>query len=472
MEKVNSDKKACAKTGSLYRIPVGSFIQDGMTVLWDDDRWRKELAAFKKTGMNYLIFSPSVTMTDTEVNTIYPSDIKQFRDGYIGIDCIDACLRNCEKAGIKVFIALNQDPEMKKDGHFWTMGTRISKTEPEECVRYWRKNAEISNQLADELVRMYKSKYPNAFYGWYWVHEFWNYTICTYAYENKDPDRYKDFVAPDPKVYTDILGLEALSPILDHLTQIDPSMPMLFSSFYNPTLCRPESLTRLWADVFSVTRFRPGDIWAPMDGIGCGLMNLNILDEWTAAAKKATEANENLHFWINNELFVTYADWDTGKIIKDAAGEVALLDRMVKQIEITSKYAENNVLFAWNHYYSPYNALPGYYKTYMQYVDTGRIEQNAPSAVDAESISVVKCGVNYFVSWDVPYDDTGIAAYKIYKENEMVVNIHPSRRDMYGLRPAIDNHCSVSTTGHYEIEAVDFAGNASPRTFFTVGQRQ
>lgn len=468
MEKIDSAAKAYSQGSTDYRIPVGSFIQDGMTLVWDDNRWQKELAAFRETGMRYLIFSPSFATTDRESRTLYPSDRKEFRDGYVGVDCIDACLRNCEKAGVKVFIALNQDAEMKKDGHFWTMGTRVSKTKPEVCIDYWRKNTEISNELSDELYSLYKSKYPNAFYGWYWVHEFWNYTLCTYAYEQKDPVGLRDYIAPDPKVYTDILALEALSPVLDHLTEIDPAMPMLFSSFYNPTLCRPESMERLWSDVFSVTRFRPGDIWAPMDGIGGGLMNLDILDEWTAAAKRATEANENLHFWINNELFVTYVDWDTGKITKYAAGEVALIDRMVRQIEITSKYAENNVLFAWNHYYSPCNALPGYHKAYMQYVNSGALEADPPAAIDAGGISVRKCGSNYYLNWDVPYDDTGIAAYNLYRQGELVVHIHPDRRDAFGFRPSIVHHWSVSGAGDYEIEAVDFAGNVSPRTAFAV----
>ena len=450
-----------------YRIPVGSFIQDYMTAYWDDSRWQNELAVMKEAGMNYLIFSPSVVKDDLNgyVRTIYPSKIAELQDGYGGIDCIDACLRNCEQAGMKVFIALNQDP-----GQFWSMGWKISNTQPDMLTQYWQKNTELSNKVANELYSLYKSKYQHAFYGWYWVHEFWNYTICTNAYENKDPnsEKYQDKVAADPTVYTDIFAKEALSPVLDHLTTIDSAMPMMFSTFCNPTLCLPESQTRLWTDIIKNTSFRPGDIWAPMDNMGGGLMTLDILDTWTAATKKAAEANSNLHFWINNEEQVVYADWNTGKQTQPMDDEVATLDRCVKQIEITSKYAEQNVFFTWNHYYSPYNTMPGYNQTYMQYIQTGSIEKNAPSAIDLNDLYVSKSHNTYSITWKAPADDTGIANYNIYKDNELIAHLHPNRFETSGKKPVLATKYTGLAAGEYEIEAIDFAGNASAKLKFTV----
>lgn len=466
-----STNEADAASDADYRVPCGSFIQDYMTASWSDTRWQQELAAMKKAGMDMLIFSPSVVMGDDgqAAYTLYPSKIAEFSAGYVGQDRVDACLRNCEQAGVKVFVALNQDPS-SQPGHFWQFGWKVSDTQPDVLTQYWQKNAEISNKLADELYSLYKSKYPDAFYGWYWVHEFWNYTILTNAYENKDPnaDEYKDKVASDPKVYTDILANEALNPVLDHLTEIDPSMPMLFSSFKNPTLCTSSAYEKMWSDVFSVTRFRPGDIWAPMDGMGNDLSDFDTLDEWTAASKRAADVNSNLHFWINNELQVNYVNRTTGAS-DDNGGEIALLDRTVKQIAITAKYAEQNVFFTWNHFMSPYNVLPGYNETYMQYVTTGTMEKNPPSAVDVSKIRVLKVyDSTYYVSWKEPRDDVGVAEYKIYKDNQLIKLLHGKRID-YGGTVTVPTSLSLEE-GEYEIEALDFAGNASPRVKFTVNE--
>lgn len=435
-----------------YRIPSGSFIQDYMTQDWTDARWQQELSAMKEAGMTYLIFSPSISVDEKDgtVRAIYPTNLQEFKQGYIGVDCIDACLKNCQQLGIKVFIALNQSSK------FWDFGWKISDTEPDAYTAFWKNNARISNEVANELYTMYKSKYPDAFYGWYWVHEFWNYTICTNTYEGNCPMTSPDSWSKDPTVYTNIIAKEAFSPVLDYLTQLDPSMPMMFSNFANQSLCKTSSNTKFWGDIIRNTSFRPGDIMAPMDGIGAKGVTIENLDAWTASYKTAADTNNNLHLWSNNETF------------KDN-GEIALLDRLVQQISITSKYAEKNITFTWNHYYSPYNTLKGFNDTYMSYVKTGTIEKNPPNAVSSTSIksSKVSSG-SYKISWDTPKDDTGIAVYNIYKGSTLVSHIYATRHDVTKTDPIMPTSCTVNSWGFYKIEAIDFAGNKSPMTSFFV----
>lgn len=437
-------------TSTEWRVPVGSFIQDYMTAGWSDARWQEELTAMKEAGMDILIFSPSLIVNQGSCRVNYPTRIPEYESGYIGVDCVDACLRNCEQAGVKVFIALNQDPQ-SGEGHFWNFGWHISTSQPDVLEQYWANNAKITNELADDLYGMYKSKYPNAFYGWYWVHEFWNFSIITRAYDGKPAD---DDTAADPTVYTDIIANDAFNPVLDHLTALDSSMPMLFSSFNNSGLCTSTAMCKMWTAIISKTHFRAGDIWAPMDGLGSGGISMNNLEEWTAAQKKASEANSNLHFWINNE-----------EQIANQGDRVATIDRVVAQVTTTAKYAEQNVFFTWNHYYSPYNVLPGYNETYMQYVTTGKIEKNAPNAVDPGTITISKYSDGYLLKWKAPSDDVGVCEYNIYHNGALVTNVHPFRGDE-GPKAGISLSAYVTDAGTYEIEAVDFAGNVSAKTAF------
>ncbi len=450
---LGATSSACTNKKETYRVPVGSFVQDYMTRNWSDSRWQQELSAMKKGGMKYLIFSPSVIMDEKNgtVRTIYPSNIPELKKGYDGVDCIDACLRNCQKAGIKVFIALNQSYK------FWDFGWKISTTQPDVYTDYWKNNATLSNEIANELYSMYKAKYKDAFYGWYWVHEFWNYTICTNTYEGNCPAASPDNWAQDPSVYTDIIAQQAFNPVLDNLTKLDARMPMMFSNFANQALCKSESNAKFWSEIIKKTKFRPGDIMAPMDSIGGTGVTLDTLDAWTAGYKKAADTNRALHLWSNNETFV------------NNTAEIALLDRVTQQIKITSKYAENNITFTWNHYYSPYNTLKGFNDTYMNYVKAGTIEKNAPSAVSAASIVVSSAADDqYKIDWKAPYDDTGIAVYNIYKDNSLVSHIYATRQDTTGIDPTLNTFYTVDKTGDYQIEALDFAGNKSPLTTFHV----
>ncbi|HEY5563642.1 MAG TPA: DUF4434 domain-containing protein [Clostridiaceae bacterium] len=435
-----------------YRVPCGSFVQYYMTQSWTDARWQQELKSMKKAGMKYLIFSPSVSVDETSgiTSAIYPTNLPEFKKGYIGVDCTDAVLRNCQKAGMKVFIALNIGSK------FWNFGWNISGTQPDAYTAYWRNNARISNEVASELYSMYKSKYPDAFYGWYWVQEFWNYTICTNTYEGNCPASSPDSWAKDPKVYTDIIAKEAFSPVLDHLTQLDLSMPMMLSPFANQTLCKASSNARFWGDIIRNTRFRPGDIMAPQDSIGAHGVTIENLDAWTSSYKTGVDANSNLHLWSNNETFLDN-------------GESTLLDRLVQQISITSKYAEQNITFTWNHYYSPYNTLKGFNETYMSYVKTGMIEKNPPHSVNVSSIKSSKLSDGtYKISWHAPKDDTGIAVYNIYKGSTLVSHIYATRRDMTNTDPTLNTFCTMKEGGVYTIEAIDFAGNKSSMTSFSV----
>ena len=60
------------------------------------------------------------------------------------------------KNGIKVFVGLNFNER------WWKV---------DYDARWLLEQMEMGNKVADELVVLYKEKYPDAMYGWYWVWE-------------------------------------------------------------------------------------------------------------------------------------------------------------------------------------------------------------------------------------------------------------------------------------------------------------
>src|SRR5690606_17006748 len=121
----------------------------------------------------------------------------------------------------------------------------------------------VGNLVADELFERYATKYPNAFYGWYWVWEV----------ANVDPLRLPE----GQRVLA-----EAINVNLDHLNARYPSMPIMLAPFMNYRLGSAKEYADMWKQVFAQTRFKAGDIFAPQDCVGAGGLKLELVSEWFA----------------------------------------------------------------------------------------------------------------------------------------------------------------------------------------------
>src|SRR4051794_29028449 len=88
-----------------HPIARGTFIQEWLVPDWTDAQWQAEFRFLREVGMEYLVFGSTA---DSKARvTFYPTALPGYRlaDGYS--NTIDACLRNAEKAGFKVFLGLN-----------------------------------------------------------------------------------------------------------------------------------------------------------------------------------------------------------------------------------------------------------------------------------------------------------------------------------------------------------------------------
>ena len=216
----------------------------------------------------------------------------------------------------------------------------------------------------------------------------------------------------------------------------------MLSPFCNPSLSSAAQCGSMWKSVFALTEFRKGDIFAPQDSFG---NNTDMdLDGWSRAYKDAADTKAGLRFWSNNENFR-----------KDYA--VARVDEFVNQIRITSRYAEANICFSWNHYYSPKERNPGYNAAYLDYIRNGKLDLQAPGKPAA-----VVTGTKVVLE---SKDNIGIWAVRIYRKGQSAPVQERLCRDDGNERILMTFWLN---SGSYEVETVDFCGNASPRTVVTI----
>lgn len=357
-------------TGQL-EVPriCGSFIQEFLVKDWSEERWDQEMQMMINSGMEYLIFAPTLlTHNSGTVTSSYPSLLSHKSSSS---DLVEVCLRSAQKAGIKVFLGLNFNERWWKvdyDG-FWLL-----------------KQMQEGNLVAKELFERYKHKYPDAMYGWYWVWEIDNYNAAS-------------------KETQQILA-EALNLNLDFLSILSPGMPLMLSPFMNYRLGTAEQCRDLWINIFAQTRFRNGDIFSPQDCIGAGGLNLEVLDEWFKHLKSAVETKPELTFWANTETF-EQAYWTS-----------ASLDRLVRQLQIVHPYVENILSFAYCHYYSPLKMHPDYHAAYLEYCQKGRLSKY-PAAKKVCNVKQNALNRGIRLSWQLNSRCKHTVGFSIYKNGEL-----------------------------------------------------
>ena len=311
--------------------PTGDFIQPWLAADWSVSRWETHLEALKAAGIEFVILQFTSSYQDgkyTDFN--YPSSLIG-NEEYCTPDCktydtVASLLEAAKNTGMKVWLGIGGCSD------WW--GYAFS--DIDWCV----KRATETNFIIKELYDMYKHQYPDTFVGWYWAWE---------MFGNKGNHE---------KNWAEMININ-----LDYMTELDPTMPCMFSTYYSMyENCTPERFTEVWSNLFSLTRFREGDIWAPMDGLGT-LPELTYTqrEQLLRCYVEAMENEDRLTLWFNVENF------------KDGGG-AAELARFADQCIICSKYAEGLITFSYTHYYSPTVAGRAYTKDYQTYVKWAKQE--------------------------------------------------------------------------------------------------
>ena len=351
----------------------GSFVQEYLVSSWTDERWDQEMQMFKELGMKYLIYAPALLTNEKGTTTaVYPSSFAKRRHQN---RTLENCLRAAQRNNIKVFVGLNFNDR------WWNCDYDAN----------WLVNQmEIGNKVADEIVTLYKDKYPDAMYGWYWVWEVDNLNWMT-------PKRQQALV-------------DALNANLDYLSDLTPGMPFMLSPFMNRKVGgSAEEYGKMWENIFAQTHFRAGDIFSPQDCIGAGGLDLDNLEEWFSKLKQAVNTKPGLKFWGNIETF------DQRFCI------TAPLERIRKQLEIVNGYVGNLICFAYSHYNSPFEVNKNYHKAYLHYCRTGQLPV-IPIPEPVSALSVRKTAKGVELQWE-PVDSSVAVGYSIYRDGVLIEKI-------------------------------------------------
>lgn len=406
---------------------IGTFLSEWLVASWDDALWEQELSAMQEIGMRYLILAPTVYRSpEGKAMACYATAIPSVLPRKSATDVVESLLRNARKFGMKVFLGLNMDDL------WWKMwwDTRYTLAQ-----RDWLTGQmHVGNQVAQELYQRYHTAYPDTFYGWYWVWEFWNTPIMALKKRRR---------GEAIQLFADVMNVN-----LDYLSALNPSMPLLFSPFANMTLTDDDDLYHMWKDIFSATRFRDGDIFCPQDSIGAGGTKLPQLRSCYAAYKRACDTKPELRFWSNNENFEA-SDWSS-----------AFLDRFVEQMEVTGEFSEENITFAYNNYYSPVNVGRGFHDAYRHYLESGSLDFTSPDA--PQEVVLTESEGHQQLSWSACHR---AAAYQIFKNGKAYGSVKQGRNDGKGYVPPMPCHVTVDATdAEYAVAAISWEGVSSPAT--------
>ena len=403
-----------------------------------------------QAGMKYIILQSVVDFTydkdqaqqlDPDSYTLmsefslYPSNIAALKGINNGIDSLKECFEACKKAGIQALIAPVSDSRWFKYG--WgnpQMPDGATDRATQSYMAKWTvENATISNEIASEIISKYGKDYGNQIYGWYYNNEIWNMgSACA---------------GTDDGVYAKILS-NSMNLSLNHYTQITPNKPMVLSPFVNPTLSTEEQCGEMWTDIFKLTQFRQGDVFAPQDSYGNN--NSLNLDKWFSAYKKAVDTKPGLVFWANNENF------------RNGANVASINDFITKQVNVTAKYTSANICFSYNHYFSPLLQNVGYNAAYIDYIHNGKLDSTAP----IKPVLTVNGTKVVLSSSDNVGGNAGIYSIKIYKDS--TTNLYRTITCRKDNDDALFKSFWLSNSGTYYISTCDFCGNESQMASVTI----
>lgn len=413
----------------------GTFIQWWLVKDWDDWRWIREYRILKEAGMQYAVLTPTAIYESGGngksgvTKTLYPSEQPGFQvlkdkegNEYSGI--VDACLRNAQKMGIKVFLGLNFSEE------WWSKGRSAE----------WIKSRMLEgNRIVDDLWELYRSKYPDAFYGWYWCWEIDNGKFSTLDFNGSK------------KMLSDAIRIQ-----LDHMENTGKRLPFMLAPFMDWKLGTPERYAKTWEYVFVNSGMKSGDIFSPQDCIGAGGLNMGNYTKWFSELRKAVDKKPGIQLWATTETF-NVNDWTA-----------ATIDRFIRQMNDLRPYVDNFITFSYSHYYSPYLVDKGFHRTYAEYVKTGKLE-SLPPCVPSGLKAAAEPGGKISINWDASHDNTGVGGYYVYRNGRLIKNLQVKRGDRMLRGNDADTSMEDASLKPgelyiYEVQAYDFAGNVSPKT--------
>lgn len=379
----------------------GSFLQPDLGDKWSILQWQKEFRYMQEASLNQLFLQ--WTADSKQKTTIFPSSLSGYTQS-TKHDVVERALRTADENGAQVFVGLQVNDD------WWTIYLSDAS---------WLNNeARVANALADDLWSRYQ--HHPSFAGWYLPFEVDNVETTRAEWNN--------LVA----FYRTVGG---------HLHQITPEKPIVISPFYTTQDAMSSAQwQKMWEYVLKRSLI---DVIALQDGVGAGHATRADLPEWFTAVHNAiVNARPSTLLWADTETFTPES-------------LTMPIRNIVNDMVAVQPYVSNYLSFSFNHYLSPQQVDPLYYKTYMAYLASGKVESVAPTAVDNLSAAAVDSST-VRLTWSGATDNFGVVGYRLLREGYREITIQ-GRATSY-----IDSGLDAGMTYTYQVRAFDAAGNASP----------
>lgn len=409
-----------------YPLVSGTFMQPWAFAGYSLEQLVTHMQYLKAVGIELLIVQSTMNTTDqihqvcfrgSFDDAVKAEDFEDTQQDFLG-----NVLEAAKVCGMEVFVGL------ANDGAWW------SKVFSDQ--QWLDDHLELSMLGAKQIYDNYKKDYADTLTGWYFWPEYWNMDLSVTAAATDFLSRYRD-------------GLYA----------IDPNMPMLLSPFLSSGGTAPEQTGKFWTDVLSGSTLRSGDIFCCQDSVGAGYMQLDQIDAYFAAMKAAADTKEGLLFWANNEDFTpNFKSADMG--------------RFVQQLEITHKYTDTHISFAFCHYRNPDVGKQKSYDAYKLYYETGALIQRY---ADCPDVQVTSEGQGRYVHFTVTADNAGgdLCQIIITKDGQVVFQQHFDPDATASMATVSVNYTDENENvgpiqRFYTIYTVDIYGNISEENVHTL----
>lgn len=379
----------------------GTFVQPDLLDSWSAEQWDQEFQYMSEVGINQLFIQ---WVADSKNHTaIYDTQVEGFTQN-TSSDLVEKALAQADHYNSEIYIGLilNEDWFIKyANDQAWLDNER-----------------DLVKSFVDEIWAKYGSH--KAFAGWYLSFEVDNWNLPT----EKEWDRLAHY-------YEDVIT---------HIKGYSPNKPVVISPFFNPDGGLDlNGWKAMWEYILDIA---PIDIIALQDGVGAGHAIVDTLPEWFLATLEAIEqSNTDTKLWADTETFTL--DFKPMNV-----------KHIVEHMKEVHPFVSNFISFSFNHYMSPQQVDPLYYQAYKDYVETGRLDEVAPS-IPQILTTEVEGSTTVTIKWAPSEDDSGIAGYYIYRDGHRV-------QVLYGnVTSFTDILLQPETAYRYSVQSFDATGNIS-----------
>ena len=302
----------------------------------EEDLWEADLSSMEKMGMRYLIIQD-------------PLNEEALKD----------CLQTAQKHRIKLIFALSSDKYCNtRDYDFFSNidGVRGAEEVVRIDVEEARETLRNISRQVQELSDAGDIDYSESIYAWYFNQEFYNSSKFIFSILPSSADQYAELLSSHLNQY--IEAVQATSYVDRNGTTVSLDRPLVFSPYYSiteaPYVCNVTQYEEFLNRMFSRTGFRSTDILAPQDCFGANSIDKKAIEPgimmpWVEAYQLVAK-KRGIRFWINNDLFESELP---GQTTEGSDYKPVSVSSFIRNYNLTDRYAEEHIVFSWNHYYNP-----------------------------------------------------------------------------------------------------------------------